>query len=322
MLTRTDYMYKKIVVVYVKNGEKMSFRNDNLIVKDKDGKVKHQSTCYRLFAVYVVGHFTITTGLLQRAKKYGFAIILLTSSFRVYEMIAAPAEGNTLLRRRQYLEGDEALEKARHFVVNKIDNQIRVIKKARQTSKLADEAVERLHELREKALVSQTGKSLLGIEGSAAHCYFQQIFVEYKWKGRKPRVKHDINNCLLDVGYTLLFAMMETLLNCYGFDLYVGFYHQIFYMRKSLVCDLVEPFRCIIDHQIRRMNGLRMIDEDDFVVIQGRYQLSYEKSSRYVGHLLKAILEYKEEMFLYVQRFYRAYMKDKPITDYPVFIFE
>ena len=51
----------------------------------------------------------------------------------------------------------------------------------------------------------------------------------------------------MDIGYTYLFNFIDALLRLYGFDTYLGFYHKEFYQRKSLVCDVVEPFRCIID---------------------------------------------------------------------------
>jgi len=82
--------------------------------------------------------------------------------------------------------------------------------------------------------------------------------------GRYPRTKIDKNNLLLDMGYTFLFHFIETLLCLYGFDLYEGFYHKRFYQRKSLVCDVQEPFRCIIDEALKKAYNLGRISEKDF----------------------------------------------------------
>lgn len=71
-----------------------------------------------------------------------------------------------------------------------------------------------------------------------------------------PRTRADIPNLLMDIGYTFIYNFVEANLNLYGFDIYKGFYHQLFFERKSLVCDLVEPFRCLIDKQIRKMYNL------------------------------------------------------------------
>ena len=102
MLSANDFKRKQIIFLLTNTGEKLSFSNDNIVVKDKDGKIKYQSTCYRLFMVCVVGNISITSGLIMRSKKFGFSICLMTTTFKVYEIIGARMEGNTLLRRHQY----------------------------------------------------------------------------------------------------------------------------------------------------------------------------------------------------------------------------
>lgn len=97
---------------------------------------------------------------------------------------------------------------------------------------------------------------IMGIEGSAARTYFPQMFNNVKWKGRKARIKCDYINASLDIGYTILFNLIDALLNVYGFDEYYGVFHRCFYMRKSLVCDLQEPFRPIIDYATRKAVNL------------------------------------------------------------------
>ena len=56
MLNANDFGKKQIIFLFTNAGEKLSFSNDNIVVKDRDGKVKHQSTCYRLFMVCVIGN--------------------------------------------------------------------------------------------------------------------------------------------------------------------------------------------------------------------------------------------------------------------------
>ena len=141
-----------------------------------------------------------------------------------------------------------------------------------------------------------------------------------EWKGRKPRAKRDPINVLLDIGYTFLFYLVENMLNLYGFDIYKGVYHQFFYQRKSLACDLVEPFRCIVDKQIKNAYNLNQIKTDDFEFKNGQYFLKYKKSKDYTRLLLQAIVEYKEDIFLYTQGYYRAFIREKAINDYPVFL--
>ena len=50
MLTLPDFKQKQIVFAFLSYGEKIRFSNDNLIILDEDGNIKHQSTCYKLLA--------------------------------------------------------------------------------------------------------------------------------------------------------------------------------------------------------------------------------------------------------------------------------
>ncbi|MEM4326621.1 MAG: CRISPR-associated endonuclease Cas1, partial [Candidatus Diapherotrites archaeon] len=149
--------------------------------------------------------------------------------------------------------------------------------------------------------------------------FFSTYFKNMGFKGRKPRVKSDIYNVLLDIGYMYLFNFIEANLSLYGFDLYCGFYHKLFFQRKSLVCDMVEPFRCIIEKRLRISYNLKQINEDDFICSQNIFQLKKDASKKYTELFLRAILEHKEEIFLYVQSYYRAFIKNKEISEYPVF---
>ena len=97
-------------------------------------------------------------------------------------------------------------------------------------------------------------------------------------------------------------------------------YLKFFYQRKSLACDLVEPFRCIIDQRIRKAYNLKQIHEEDFFEKNGIYFLQYKKQSHYTGLFLKDILERKEEIFLFIQRYYRWLMDpENPIREFPNF---
>lgn len=323
MLDVNDFEKKQILFVFLNNGEKISYSNDNIIVKNKDGKIKYQTTCYRIFVLFVVGSFTITSGLLQRAKKFGFGVVLMTHSLKIYEVMCCPMEGNTLLHRHQYeFIGNEL---GRHIIRNKIINQRHYLNKIRNKNnelknaiQNIDNSIEMLYDEKE----SEELTSIMGIEGSVARVYFRHIFDNIEWKGRKPRIKFDMTNSILDIGYTILFNFVEALLNIYGFDLYVGVLHQQFYMRKSLVCDLIEPFRSMIDWQVRKSINLGQFKEDDFNIINGQYLLKWSENPRYVSILIEPLLENRREIFLYIQSYYRSFMKQKPIKEFPMFLAE
>lgn len=120
--------------------------------------------------------------------------------------------------------------------------------------------------------------------------------------------------------HTMLFNIVDAILQVYGFDTYYGVFHKCFYMRKSLVCDLMEPIRPVVDYQVRKSINLGQCKENDFEVINNRWCLKYKSNSQYIQFLMNAILEYKDDIFLYIQQYYRFFMKRKSVSEIPVFI--
>lgn len=320
MLSLPDFREKKIVFAVCSGGEKVSFKNDNLIIKDKEGKTLLQMTCYQIFSLFIIGPFLLTSGIIERAKRFGFSIFLMSRNFRVYETLTSETKGNFLLREKQYKNNNLGI--AKHLVSNKIHNQLQLLNMLRGEEKdnsTIKQLRKYLHEVAQLKEDAGSLQQLLGWEGISSRIYFQSLFHFLNWKGRKPRVKHDICNVLLDIGYTYLFNIVEALLLLYGFDVYKGIYHQCFYQRKSLVCDLVEPFRVIIDRALRRAFRLKRIEEEDFYLEKHQYKLKYKMNEKYMEIFSKEVQLYREQIFQYIQEFYRSFMRERAYQDYPLF---
>lgn len=287
-------------------------------MKNKEGGIKYQSTCYRLFMICVVGNISITSGLIQRSKKFGFSICLMTTTFKVYEILGARMEGNTLLRKHQYEYTENDI--GRKIEQNKIKNQSQILKNIRGKNQIMKEGIELLDKMVVQLEQQLEYLEVMGIEGNAARVYFSRVFDNVDWKGRKPRIKNDYVNVTLDIGYTMLFNIVDAILQVYGFDTYYGVFHKCFYMRKSLVCDLMQPIRPVVDYQVRKSINLGQCKENDFEVINNRWCLKYKSNPQYIQFLMNAILEYKDDIFLYIQQYYRFFMKRKSVSEIPVFI--
>ncbi len=112
----------------------------------------------------------------------------------------------------------------------------------------------------------------------------------------------------MDMGYTFLFNLVDSLLKLHGFDTYKGFYHKLFFQRRSLACDLMEPLRCIVDRQILKSYNLGQIDEADFVFTKGSFLLPFDKNSKYAKIFLDSLMDQKIIIFNYIREFYRHIM--------------
>lgn len=309
MLSLPDFKEKQILFIKSEKGvaNKIKFENNNIAFL-KDDKVINKASCSKVFSVFIIGDMTITTGILKEAKKSGISLFFLKNNMDRYASVCSVAEGNYLLRSAQYkMPKDKEFAIAKKIVSNKINNQIKLVRDRNPDS----EKISEIEKLAYQAEKSARDDELLGIEGSASRLFFKEYFSSIKWWRRAPRTRQDIPNFLLDIGYTILFNFVDSILGVYGFDNYKGVYHKLFFQRKSLSCDVVEPFRCVIDKQILKSFNLNQINGKDFKFVNGKYELSYEKSSKYSEIFMDAVMERKEDIYVFIQSFYRYFMDDQ-----------
>lgn len=308
MLSLPDFKEKQILFIKTDNNtsNKIKIHNDNLIYT-RDDKIVDQISCHKLFSVFIIGNISITSELIKKALKFGISISLLKNNFECYASINLSNIGNYLLRINQYNITQEAqLEISKFIVKNKIENQIRLLN---LKNKIVNKKFYK--KLKNQINSAKNLEYLRGIEGNFSKLFFSKYFHSIGWYSRLPRVKPDIPNFLLDMGYTMLFNFVDSLLNLFGFDVYKGFYHQLFFQRKSLSCDIIEPFRPIIDREILKMYNLKILNEKDFKFIKNKININYDKSIKYAEVFFNCIMKNKEEIYNYVRDFYHYIMDCK-----------
>lgn len=315
MIFPNDFAEKQILIIENKGAleSKIKFGNDNLIYVAANGE-ENKLSCHKILAVFVLGETTISTVIIRKAVKLGISIFFLKRNLETYATIESKAEGNYLLREKQYTAKADLII-AKNLVANKLHNQQMLLGNKKSVNFNTLEAlIKKVHQ-------AKNDKELLGIEGSATKEFFQIFFADIGWRRRQPRVKLDINNLLLDIGYSLLFNYIDSLLRLFGFDVYKGYYHKLFFKRKSLSCDIMEPFRCIIDKQLLKSFHLKQINEKDFKIKNGQYYLGWDYSAKYIKIFLTAILDNKMETFNFIREFYRFVMSDGEPEKFPFFSF-
>ncbi len=302
-----DFIQKQILFIFPKQDKtnKIHFHNENIRLLEDDKPIK-QISCHKILAIFIIGDLSITTVLIKKLQVYGISIFFMNYNFEVKACVHSNAEGNYILRQKQYVTTND-LSIAKHILKNKISNQSHLIKTPKNI----------LNNLLIKVDGAKNHQELLGIEGNYSKEYFSTIFKNINWKNRLPRTKHDIPNYLLDLGYTILFNIIDAELRLFGFDTYKGYYHKVFFQRQSLSCDIIEPFRPIIDRQIVNSYNLNQISEKDFIFKQNRYFLTFENSQKYIQIFSQAIMNYKEDIYIYIHQFYKCIFNES--KEYPIF---
>jgi CRISPR-associated protein Cas1 len=145
----------------------------------------------------------------------------------------------------------------------------------------------------------------MGLEGTAGRTYFEALSYimpdRFKFDGRSRNPAKDEFNCLLNYGYGVLYSMVEKACIIAGLDPYVGFIHTDNYNKLSLVFDLIEPFRILVDQTVvylisgrkikqeyfdKLKNGLTLNREGKAVLIEALNN-TFEKTVRYRGRNIK-----------------------------------
>lgn len=325
MFTHSDVKMRTIFIVNcIEHCRSLRVRNGELMLEDVDEDKKTTLTKFpfqKILALFVVGHITITSPLIEKCKKHGVALVVVKPNLRPVFFWANSAEANFLLRQRQFNFKKDDISIAKCLVYNKILNQKSCLLKTRKKDALTLSAIEQC----EAALTTlddiDAYNQLMGLEGNIAKTFFSAYYQNLNWVSRRPRIKCDAMNVVLDIGYTILFNFMECFIRMFGFDLYVGVYHRLWFKRKSLVCDLIEPFRCIIDHTILIGFNRNQFKETDFVLSKQEYYLKHEKCTDYYKVFFNALIAYKSDIFCYVQQYYRCFMGCKSVKQYPTFTF-
>jgi CRISPR-associated endonuclease Cas1 len=321
MFSHKDIEYRSIFVVNSLEGKILRVQTGEFLLEDKEtGKVLTKFPFQKILAIFIIGHTTITTPLIEKCTQFGISIVAMKPNFRPIFFFGNAAEANFLLRKKQYEYQKDNLQIPKILVANKIKNSIKNLEKTRLTNEVTTKAKNECKELLELLPNVKEYNDVMGIEGRAAKIYFSAYFADLNWKARAPRTKIDHLNATLDIGYTILFNYIEAFVRLFGFDLYRGFYHQLWFKRKSLICDLVEPFRCLIDKAIRKGLNLKQISENDFDFRKGEWRLKLDKNVEYSKFFYDVLIEHKKEIFLYMQKFYRAFMGNKSTESYPEFL--
>lgn len=323
MFTNKDVQYRSIYVVNCFEKRNLRVSNGEVLLEEEfDNEEKKTLTKLpfpKILALFVIGRITITTPLIEKCKQNGVALVVLKSNLRPVFFLADSAEANFLLRQKQYAFDKTDITVAKALVFSKIHNQSKLLKNTRKKDNLTLEAIQHCQNILRKLYSITDYDTLMGLEGIASKQFFNAYFQDIEWHQRAPRIKCDALNATLDIGYTILFNFIEVFARMFGFDVYVGVYHRLWFKRKSLICDLMEPFRCIIDNQVRKSFRLHQFKEDDFNIIKNEYRLKFERNGEYCKIFYTTLIEYKAEIFSFIRSYYRCFMQGKTTESYPIF---
>lgn len=323
MFTHKDIENRSLFVINGTEKQSLKVSNGRLLLENTEtNKAITKLPFPKILGLMVIGHTTITTALIEHCNKHGVPMVVMKPNFRPVFYYGNMAEANFLLRKKQFSLNKGDLEVAKVLIANKSINQLTLLEKTREKSDIFLEAISQIKT--SLPFINQVTdfRMLMGVEGNIARHYFNAYFEFVDWDVRRPRVKQDTVNATLDIGYTMLFNFIECMTRLFGFDPYMGVHHQLWFRRKSLICDLMEPFRCIVEHQIRKSLKYGTFKASCFELKKNAYYLKPEFKQIYTKVFFEAIIEHKSDIYKYIQHYYRCFMGRKSYNQYPLFNYE
>ncbi|MCP4627615.1 MAG: CRISPR-associated endonuclease Cas1, partial [bacterium] len=210
-------------------------------------------------SIVISNQAMISSQAVVQALEHNIDIIFLDSYGDPLGRVWFSKMGSTALIRRKQLEAAQNVfgtELVVEMIKKKMENQVSFLKRlmhARPGKKelfkpaisIIDRASSDLDSV--ESSLEDTRNSIMGLEGSAGRAYFQCIAKilpeKYQFKKRSRRPAIDPFNAVLNYCYGILYSQVEKACILSGLDPYVGFLHADNYNKKSMVFDLIEPFR-------------------------------------------------------------------------------
>ena len=261
-------------------------RDGQTVVIELEKKVLGRIPLHMIDSIATFGHVMVSPGLMEACAESHVALNFLTTNGRVMARVDTPGGGGVVLRKAHYHRADDpvfTLALASIIVAGKIQNcRQNLLRSARDGEAGAN--AEALHRTADQLMynVDQTQKAtdldvLRGLEGDAAHLYFQHFAMmtpdapeclKFKTRSRQPPL--DPINSLLSLFYSILTHDCIAALVAAGLDPSVGFLHQDRPGRPSLAVDLVEEFRpYLADRFVITLINRKQVSESDFITRPG-----------------------------------------------------
>jgi len=199
------------------------------------------------------------------------------------------ARADTRLKQYEAYFNRKGVEIAQDFARARVESEISFMEKQGMNTSRLEEWLPRINF--EGNSVDEVRVHIQGFEGRCTQEYFNQYFKLFpdflKIKTRHQRGAKDPLNNLMNLGYEVLKRRVYVAVVAAHLDPYLGFLHSVQFGKPSMVCDLMEPWRAMIEAFI--LNYHTKLDPDNFTLHGKRSFLKQEPMINYTKALDKHI---------------------------------
>ncbi|MDR0978350.1 MAG: type II CRISPR-associated endonuclease Cas1 [Lachnospiraceae bacterium] len=252
---------------------KLSYQNEYMLIRNENLQMVHLSEISLI--IVDTGQVSITSYLISELAKNKIKLIFVDELHNpVCETVPYYGSFNTSKKILSQIEWDkEVKEKVWQKIIQyKIFNQYKMSEMFEISS--SDKLLEYVKDV-------QIGDST-NREGHASKVYFNLLF------GKKfIRHESDNTNIALDYGYSILLSTFNKEIVSKGYITQLGINHKNEFNYFNFACDLMEPYRVLVDEVVYR-NVDRALDRDykiELIDVLNR-KVSIDGKSQYVNNAI------------------------------------
>lgn len=277
-------------------GAYLSKKENRFIIKMKD-KVDEYSAD-DVDQILISSPSSLSESAVKLAIEKNIDIVFTSYHGKPFARIYPCTLGGTTLTRREQAKSyfdERGMYLVRKLLEGKMKNQLFLIKRL---SKTRDNVFEKEILALEKNLngfkklqckgIEESRNTLLGYEGYASSVYFSCFNKIAPFQKRNPS-SEDIFNIALNYGYGILYSEIERACVLSGLDPYLGFLHVDRYGKPSMVLDMVEQFRPLIDRAIINLFVRKQISHDDLKKIGEAVLLTQTGRKKIIEEVMKVL---------------------------------
>jgi CRISPR-associated protein Cas1 len=246
----------------------------------------------KIQSIVVASSIHLTSSAIELAIRNNIDICFVDKSGTPFSRLWQSRMGSTVTIRREQLiasDTDVGLSIALGWVQKKIGNQSAFLKQLAARRPKDEEAIltsnASIEELSAKlqsvsGLLDEQRGTIMGLEGVAGRVYYDCLAKlmpsEYPFSGRSRQPAADAFNAMLNYSYGVLYSLVERSCILAGLDPYIGLLHTDNYNKRSLVFDMIEPFRIIGERATVLFFTGRRVKAEYFRSVPGGIELAPE----------------------------------------------
>lgn len=264
--------------VILTNPCRLNYKNNFLIIRAEELRMVHLSEISTI--ILENSQISLSNYLLNELIKNKIQLIICDERHNpTAEVMPFYASFNSSKKIMQQISWGENRKKMlnTYIIRNKIDNQRRFLEfNKKKESEMLENYLDELE------FDDESNR-----EGHSAKVYFNALFEKSFTRDEENNI-----NAMLDYGYTIILSCFNRTLASLGYLTQLGINHKNEFNEFNFSCDLMEPFRVLIDEfAYQHIGEILSVENKHKIVDILNSKKIYEEKEQYITNIIKRFVE-------------------------------